>query len=105
VKVLQKNLKASDLLRLKVGQIEDLKAGDTVEIKEKKTGKARRIALNKTCIKAIQNLLASKQYQNNDYFFQSQRRDVLTVPFNSKSRILQLSVTTQFSEKYHSKSY
>jgi len=74
------NLRASDLLRLKVGQVKDLKAGDTVEIKEKKTGKARRITMNKTCIKAIQNLLASKQYQDDDYLFQSQRRDVLTVP-------------------------
>jgi hypothetical protein len=47
-------------LRLKAGQVEDLKAGDTVEIKEKKTGKARRITLNKTCIKAILHLLSSK---------------------------------------------
>jgi hypothetical protein len=70
----------------------DRAAEDTIEIKEQKTGKGRRITLNKICIKAIQNLLASKQYQNNDYFFQSQRRNVLTVPFNSKSRILQLSV-------------
>jgi len=73
------NLRASDLLRLKVGQIEDLKAGDTVEIKEKKTGKVRRITLNKTCIRAIQALLASKPHDD-DYLFQSQRRDVLTVP-------------------------
>jgi len=74
------NLRASDLLRLKVGQVKDLKAGDTVEIKEKKTGKAWRITLNKTCIKAIQNLLVSKQYLDSDYLFQSQRRHVLTVP-------------------------
>lgn len=33
------NLRASDLLRLKVGQVSDLKAGDAVEIKEKKTSK------------------------------------------------------------------
>lgn len=74
------NLRASDLLRLKVDQVKDLQAGDTVEIKEKKTGKACRITLNKTCIKAIQNLLASKHYEDKDYLFQSQRRDVLTVP-------------------------
>ena len=74
------NLRASDLLRFKVGQVRDLKAGDTVEIKEKKTGKTRRITLNKTCINAIQNLLASKQHQDDDYLFQSQRRHVLTVP-------------------------
>ncbi len=74
------NLRASDLLRLKVGHVESLKAGDTVEIKEKKTGKVRRITLNKTCINAIQNLLSSKQYEDDDYLFQSQRRHVLTVP-------------------------
>ena len=74
------NLRASDLLGLKVGQLKDLKAGDAVEIKEKKTSKARRINLNKTCIKAIQNLLASKPYYDDDYLFQSQRRDVLIVP-------------------------
>ena len=74
------NLRASDLLRLKVGQVKDLQAGDTVEIKEKKTGKVRRITLNKTCINSIQSLLNSKQYQDDDYLFQSQRKDVLTVP-------------------------
>ena len=60
--------------------MKDLKAGDTVEIKEKKTGKVRMITLNKTCTNAIQNLLASKQYQDDDYLFQSQRRHVLTTP-------------------------
>jgi len=74
------NLRASDLLRLKVGQVSDLKAGDAVEIKEKKTSKSRRINLNKACVKAIQTLLNSKQYQDDDYLFQSQRRHVLTVP-------------------------
>ena len=44
------NLRASDLLRLKVGQVKDLKVGDAVEIKEKKAGKVRQITLNKTCI-------------------------------------------------------
>jgi integrase len=63
------NLKVSDLLRLKVGHVKDLKAG-----------KVRRITLNKTCINAIQNLLSSKQYEDDDYLFQSQRRHVLTVP-------------------------
>jgi len=74
------NLRASDLLRLKVGQVKDLIAGDAVEMKEKKTGKVRRITLNKTCINAIQTLLSSKQYQDDHYLFQSQRRHVLTTP-------------------------
>ena len=48
------NLRASDLLRIRVGQVRDLKPGDEIELKEKKTGKSRRIALNKACVQAIQ---------------------------------------------------
>lgn len=73
------NLRASDLLNLKVHQVRNLKPNDEIEIKEKKTGKARRITLNKTCVKAINNLLASKPF-NDDYLFQGQRSDVLIVP-------------------------
>ena len=74
------NLRASNLLRLRIGQGKDLKAGDALEIKEKKTSKVRRITLNKAYINVIQNLLTSKQYQDIDHLFQSQRRHVLTVP-------------------------
>ena len=35
--------------------------------------------MNKNCIKAIRDLLASKTYHNDEYLFQSQRRDVLTL--------------------------
>jgi integrase len=73
------NLRASDLLNLKVHQVRNLKPNDEIEIKEKKTGKVRRITLNKTCVKAIKNLLASKPF-NDDYLFQGQRSDVLIVP-------------------------
>jgi integrase len=77
------NLRASDLLRLKVSQVRHLKptkGGNELEIVEKKTGKPRRITLNKTCIEAIRNLLSSNSCENSAYLFQSQRREVLTVP-------------------------
>jgi integrase len=73
------NLRASDLLNLKVAQVRNLKPNDEIEIKEKKTGKGRRITFNKACIKAIRNLLASKPF-NDDYLFQGQRSEVLIVP-------------------------
>lgn len=60
--------------------VKDLKSGDTVEIKDKKTGKGGRITLNKTCINAKQSLLATKQYQDDDCLFHGRRRHVLTVP-------------------------
>ena len=73
------NLRASDLLRIKVGQVKDLKPNDEISINEKKTKKPRRITLNKACISAIQQLLASKQFKDKDYLFTGQR-GVLTVP-------------------------
>jgi integrase len=74
------NLRASDLLKLTAGQIRGKKPMDEIEIREKKTGKIRRITLNKTCIDAIVKLLASGPYADADYLFKSQRGPVLTVP-------------------------
>ena len=65
------NLRASDLLRIK--------AGDSIEIKEKKTGKFRRINLNKACIQAIQRLLESRELGDDEPLFTGQRGR-LTVP-------------------------
>ena len=74
------NLRASDLLRLTVGHVKHLKEGDALEINEKKTGKPRRVTLNKACIESIQALLEAGGYQDVDYLFKSQRSAVLTVP-------------------------
>lgn len=74
------NLRASDLLRITVGQVKDLKPNDDLELKEKKTGKVRRITLNKACIEAIQGLLETGKYIDKDYLFKSQRGPVLKVP-------------------------
>jgi integrase len=73
------NLRASDLLKIKVGQVKDLKPNDEIAINEKKTKKPRRITLNKACISAIHGLLASREYQDGDYLFIGQRGR-LTVP-------------------------
>ena len=73
------NLRASDLLRIKVEQVKDLNPNDEIVLNEKKTKKERRITLNKACISAIQGLLASREYKDEDYLFTGQR-GVLTVP-------------------------
>ena len=67
------NLRASDLLDLTAGQVRGVKPGDDVEIKERKTRKPRRLTLNKTCINAINSLLASRAYNDEDKLFQGQR--------------------------------
>lgn len=73
------NLRASDLLRIKVAQVKDLKPNDEIVLNEKKTRKERRITLNRACILAIQGLLASREYMDEDYLFTGQRGR-LTVP-------------------------
>lgn len=73
------NLRASDLLRITAGQVRGLKPGDELVLREKKTGKERRITLNKTVINTIQRLLGSREYTDDDYLFSS-KRGVLTVP-------------------------
>lgn len=74
------NLRASDLLRLTAGQVRHCNAGDEITLKEKKTGKQRRITLNKSAVTAIQDLLAAAPLPDNSPLFFSQRGEVLTVP-------------------------
>ena len=74
------NLRASDLLNLRAHQVVDLRPDDEIEIKEKKTGKLRRITLNKNCVEAIDRLLNSEKFKNGDFIFRSQRAPRLTVP-------------------------
>ena len=74
------NLRASDLLRITVGQVRHCKSGDEITLKEKKTGKQRRITLNKSSVGAIQELLASTPLPDHPPLFFSQRGDALTVP-------------------------
>jgi integrase len=64
------NLRASDLTQITVGMVKDKKAGGDLELKEKKTGKSRRITLNKNAVGAIQALLLN---DNQKPLFSSQR--------------------------------
>ena len=73
------NLRASDLLQITTGQVRNLKPLDEIVLRETKTGKERRINLNKACIEAIQGLLASRKYQDPEPLFIG-KRGLLTVP-------------------------
>jgi integrase len=73
------NLRASDLLRIRVDQVKDLREGDELVLKEKKTGKSRRITLNKAAIEATRGLLREADHKDSDPLFQGQRGP-LTVP-------------------------
>jgi len=70
------NLRASDLLAITAGMVRN---EEELVLKEKKTGKERRITLNTISQKAIQRLLDSRDYDDDDRLFQGQRGP-LTVP-------------------------
>jgi integrase len=72
-------LRASDLARLTVGQVRYLKAGDTLEIKEKKTSKNRQLTLNNSCVKAIKDVIEADKLDNHDPLFKSRKGCQLTV--------------------------
>ena len=74
------NLRAGDILNIKVGQVRGSKE---LVLKEKKTGKNRRITLNKVAMEAVKVLLASREYSGSDYLFLGQRGP-LTVPTLSR---------------------
>jgi integrase len=74
------NLRASDLLQIKVKQVKGLKPGETIELREKKTDKIRQITLNGACIETIQNLLRSRKYKSDEDSLFTGKRGPLTVP-------------------------
>jgi len=65
------NLRASDIIRLKVVQVAN---ADELVLTEKKTGKPRRITLNQQVKDVVSKLLASQQYDPEDFLFKSRKK-------------------------------
>jgi len=74
------NLRASDILGIKVGQVKDK---EELVLTEKKTGKSRRITMNNAVQKEITALLDTKTHDDDDFLFTGQR-GALRVPTLSK---------------------
>jgi integrase len=66
-------LRAGDLIRLKIKDVKDMKVGDTLTIKEGKTGKDNILVINKTVYKALRNYLDTVQPDNDEYLFASRK--------------------------------
>jgi len=73
------NLRASDLTRVIVKQVENLHSGDSFEIRETKTGKTRWITLNKGVHQIIRDWIRVADLKAADPLFISQRECALTV--------------------------
>jgi len=70
------NLRAVDLVNLIIGQVRHLKPGETLNLRETKTGKKRSITINETCYRSIQNLLETDQMKDakdEDSLFRSRK--------------------------------
>jgi len=67
------NLRASDLLGLRVGQVRGLVPNSEIEIKEKKTGKKRRFNLNGAAVAVINRLLEEHAGEDEEHLFVGQR--------------------------------
>lgn len=78
------NLRASDMLSIKVGAVKYLKPGDTLKLKERKTGKLRQVTINAQVVKAVQGWLrVRKDHKDSDPLFLG-KRGRLTVPYVSQ---------------------
>jgi len=69
--------RASDLLKLKVGDVRGLQAGDSFMIKQKKRGKNIRITVNSVVCEVVKPLIAGKD--DNELLFSSRLGCQLTV--------------------------
>jgi integrase len=66
-------LRSCDLIKLKVKDVKGMKVGDTLTIKESKTGKDNILLVNKTVYKALKNYLEKKQPDDEKYLFASRK--------------------------------
>ena len=71
--------RANELLDIKVGQVRYLRVGDTLTIKQRKTGKYRAVVLNDNVIDAMTNYLRHTPLSDEDDLFTG-LRGPLTVP-------------------------
>ncbi len=78
------NLRASDLLRIKYDDVKGLPIDGEITLKEKKTGKHRRVTMNANCIDAIQRLIDAKDFEAGDDLFKGQRGTIGVPALNLK---------------------
>jgi integrase len=66
-------LRTGDLLKLKVSNVKGMRVGDTLIIKEGKTGKRNMLVMNKSIHKSMQIYLEALKPMDDDYLFASRK--------------------------------
>jgi integrase len=79
-------LRISDLLALKVEDLKDLKPGQVLKLRERKTGKANVLMMNKTSYRVFRDYLKTMNPQETEFIFKSAKGDnkPLGVPYASQ---------------------
>ena len=71
--------RANELLSIKVSDVEHLKIGDVLELKQSKVKKYRGVTINKNVVESVSLIIANHKYESDDYLFYSLHGSVLTV--------------------------
>jgi integrase len=66
-------LRTGDLLKLRVSDVKGMKIGDTLAIREGKTGKRNILVMNKTTYKSLQNYFEKLRPNDDDALFSSRK--------------------------------
>jgi integrase len=66
-------LRCGDILRLKVKDVKQIKPGETLKIREQKTGKDNILMINKTTYKILREFLEETKPDEEDYLFKSRK--------------------------------
>ena len=85
-------IRTGDLLKLKVKDVRNLKAGDYITIKEGKTKKDNVLVVNKTVYKVLKNYLDKVQPKDDEYLFYSRKGNK---PLQTKSINRLIKIWTQ----------
>jgi len=81
-------IRCGDLLKLKVGDLRGKNLGDTIAIKESKTGKPNFIAINDSVHSALTRFLASGSLRDDAYLFRSQKGENNPLTIQSVNRMV-----------------
>lgn len=66
-------LRVTDLIRLKVKDVRELRSGDTLTVRETKTGKNNMLVINKSVFKALNKYLTDLDPDDDAYLFPSRK--------------------------------
>lgn len=88
VMAINNGIRCGDLLKLKVIDLRGKQRGDTLTIKESKTGKPNILAVNDSVHTALTRYLASDTFADEDYLFRSQKGENRPLTIQSVNRLV-----------------